>query len=81
MNMLTAIKHGAYGMSDDQLANERMAREKLDAAVQEMWRAIHAVNIASAVVSINVNEFADFIHDALPTARGWDEAIAEARRG
>ncbi len=68
-------------MSDDQLTNERMAREKLDAAVQEMWRAIHAVNVGSAVVSISTDEFADFIHDALPTEKFWDEKIAEARRG
>jgi hypothetical protein len=50
---MTALRKYA-GMSDDQLANERMAREKLDAALQEMWRAIHAVNIGSSVVSIDM---------------------------
>jgi hypothetical protein len=68
------------GMSDDQLANERMAREKLDAALQEMWRAIHAVNLGSSVVSIDTKAFAAFIHDEIPSSEGWDEKIAEARR-
>lgn len=81
MNMMRTIHLGAYGISDDQVANERAAREKLDAAVQEMWRAIHAVNIGSAVESISVDAFSDFIHDWLPTASGWDEKISEARAG
>lgn len=67
------------GISDDQLANERVAQEKLNSAVQEMWRAIHAVNVGSSVVSINVDAFADFIHDELPTEKFWDEKVREAR--
>lgn len=77
------IKGGAdrshRGISEDQLANERVARETLDAAVEQMWRAIHAVNVGSTVVSINVDAFAAFIRDELPTERFWDEKISEAR--
>ncbi len=67
------------GMSDDQLANERAAQEKLASAVEQMWRAIHAVNIGSAIVKIDVNAFSDFIHDELPSEIYWSEKISEAR--
>lgn len=69
------------GLSDAQLANELAAKEKLANAVEDMWRAIAAVNYASAVVKIDCHAFSEFIHDELPSAEGWAEKITEARNG
>lgn len=67
------------GLSDAQLANELAAKEKLANAVEDMWRAIAAVNHGSACVSIDTNAFADFIHDEIPSGQYWLDKIAEAR--
>lgn len=82
MTILRVIQRecGYRGMPDDQAANERAAKEKLESALQEMWRAIHAVNVGSAVVSINTDAFSEFIHDHLPDSKTWERKIVEARQ-
>lgn len=82
MNMLQTIERcaGYQGMPDSQLVNELAAKEKLANAVEEMWRAIAAVNFGSSVVSIRTDAFAAFIHDELPSESHWQEKIAEARQ-
>lgn len=81
LSMLGTIERcaGYRGMSDDQLANELAAKEKLANAVEDMWRAISAVNHGSSCVKIDTNAFADFIHDELPTETYWQERIRDSR--
>lgn len=67
------------GMSDDQLRNEREARDQLIAASLAFMKAIQNVNYASALVKIDEQSFRDWCHDELPTTLSWNEKIAEAR--
>lgn len=82
MNMIETIRSCAARnvMSDDQLSNEYAAQKALAAGIEAMWQAIRAVNIGSAVMTIDPKAFENFIHDELPTERAWDEGISIARR-
>jgi len=81
MNILQTIERcaGYRGMSDDQLRNERVARDQLDQAIEKLRIAIAKVNDFSAVVQINADAFEDFVSDEIPAAITWDDRISEAR--
>lgn len=67
------------GMSDQQRDREYKAQERLAKAVFEMEKAIEAVNENSALESVNVSAWQDFMHDEIPCTRQWNERIERAR--
>lgn len=67
------------GMSDDQLANEEVAQNKLAHAINTMREAIRIVNYNSALVKIDLSTFDNLVHDEFPSEDLWDEKIADAR--
>jgi len=81
LSIIQTIHRGVYGMSDDQLANERKAQSKLAAARQAMTDAILNVARSSSVMKVDYDAWAAFMHDELPDFQDWDEKISEARRG
>jgi hypothetical protein len=81
MNIAQTINRCIYGMSDDQRDREYAAQKRLEKALADLWEAIHFVNANSTLVTISRQEWADCIHDVMPTMRHWDEKITEARHG
>jgi hypothetical protein len=83
LDLWDVISLGAYkarsSMSDDQLANERDAQKRLQAAIIEMTNALKLVNYASAVVSVDMKQWENFLHDEIPNFGTWDTLISEAR--
>ena len=83
LDLWDVISLGAYkarsSMSDQQLAEERAAQKRLQSAIIEMTNALKLVNYASAVVSVDMNEWDDFLSDSCPDFGRWDTLISEAR--
>ena len=80
LSIIQTIHRGVYGMSDEQLANERDAQRSLREAIEAMSAAIAKINWQSSVEHVDSTAWANFIHDELPLEKTWDEKISNARR-
>ena len=77
--MLALVKN--HGMTDEQRNNEWGCQKRLQAAIIEMQQALEMVNDASAVETVKMSEWQDFLHDSVPDFGQWDEKISAARIG
>ena len=68
-------------ISDEQYNTEIALARMLQAKYDEFIKACEAVNENSGFRSINITAVRESLEDELPNARGWQEAIDDARRG
>ena len=68
-------------ISDEQYNTEIALARMLQAKYDEFIAACENVNLNSGFRSINMTAVRESLEDELPSAKAWQEAIDDARRG